>query len=90
MKVDPNTAAYRLSLTGRTEKAILSPCMKINEKYKVDVQNVAPPFDKLVVDAWTTEENGEKEFHFEDGNLGHLVSIPWEDAKKLTLSPYEN
>lgn len=85
MKVNPNTAAYFLLNTGRTQTAILSSNMKLGTKYKVDVKNSAPPYDGLVVDAWTLQEDGGLWFYFEDGNLGHTVSFSFEEAKRQML-----
>jgi hypothetical protein len=85
MKVNPETAAYCLLSTGRTKTAVLSPNMKLGVKYKVDVKNSAPPYDSLVVDAWTVQEEGELWFYFEDGNLGHNASFSFDEAKRQML-----
>jgi len=83
---DKHTAAYCLVPTGLTQTAILSPTLKPNERRKVNVQNSAHPFDELTVDSWISNEQGEKWFNFEDGDLGHVVTLPFEEAKRQALA----
>ena len=83
--IDKNTAAYRLMPTGLTQTAILSPTLKPGEKRKVNVKNTVHSFDELVVESWISESQGCKWFNFEDGQLGHDVVIPFDEAKRLTL-----
>lgn len=83
--IDKNTAAYCLLPTGLTQTAILSPSLKPNERRKVNVRNSAHPFDELIVDSWTSYAQEEKWFHFEDGNLGHTVTLRFDEAKRNVL-----
>lgn len=83
--VNPNNAAYRLVNTGLTQTAILSPTLKPGEKRKVDVRNTEAPFDELVVFGWIESNEFGKSFVFEDGHLGHTVTLSFEDAKRQML-----
>jgi hypothetical protein len=83
--VNPNNAAYRLMNTGLTQTAILSPTLKPGEKRKVHVRNTEAPFDELVVFGWIESDESGKSFIFEDGHLGHNVTISFEAAKHQML-----
>lgn len=79
--VDSNTAAYRLMPTGLTQTAIFSPTLKPGEKRKVHVKNTSAPFDELVVYGWITNDEFGESFVFEDGQLGHTVSLNLAELK---------
>jgi hypothetical protein len=83
--VNRDNAAYCLMNTGLTQTAILSPTLKPGEKRKVNVRNTAAPFDELVVLGWIESNESGKFFVFEDGNLGHNVTLSFDVAKRLVL-----
>jgi hypothetical protein len=84
--IDKNIAVYCLLFTGLTKTAISSPALKPGEKRKVNVKNSAQPFDEIVVDSWITEDHGCKWFNYEDGQLGHEVTISLDDAFQQMLN----
>ncbi|MBC3917311.1 hypothetical protein H8L32_07480 [Undibacterium sp. CY18W] len=84
--IDPNTAAYRPMPTGLTKTAVFSPNpRKLGEKRKVQVKNTAYPFDELTVSGWITNDVWGESFVFEDGKLGHTVSLNLAEVKDNML-----
>ena len=79
--VDSNIVAHRLMPTGLTQTAIFSPTLKPGEKRKVDVKNTSAPFDELVVYGWITNNEFRESSVFEDGQLGHTVSLNLAELK---------
>ena len=65
--------AYVFCYTERTRMAFRDAKSLSGKKFRIDVQNSAPPFDALVTSAWLLKD-GEK-LHFENGSATAIVSI---------------
>lgn len=65
--------AYVFCYTERTKIAFRNAKSVGDQKFAIDAQNSAPPFDALVTSAWLTKD-GEK-LQFENGSPTAVISI---------------
>lgn len=86
MESSPKSASYKLSKTALTMSVLLSQKLQFGIRYKVNIVNLARPYDILTVDAWTIKEGDELRICFEDGVLGRTKSLNLEEAKRQVLA----
>lgn len=88
MELYPKLARYKLAKTALTLSVLLSPKLQFGIKYKVNVMNLAFPYNIIVVDAWAMKEGDELRIYFEDGVLGPTKSHSLEEATRQVLAEF--
>jgi len=88
MELSPTSASYKLSKTALTLSVLLSQKLQFGMRYKVNVVNLARPYDVLMVDAWTIKEGDELRICFEDGILGRTQCLSFEEAKRQVMAEF--
>jgi len=79
--------AYVLEIDGAAKTALRSLREKLGKRIKVRVKNIVPPYDVAIVEAWWSEDQGQRLLNYMDGQLGTTVQFGPEYADMLLATP---
>lgn len=75
--------AYVLMPDSHAKRALVFMREKLDERVKVLVKNVSPPYDVVTVDAWWSNAEYGWRFNYMDGLSEHIVEFGPEMAAML-------